>query len=43
MDTDDLTQMAYESIIIADEITDFLKCDLCVRSKDYNDENAYLK
>ena len=43
MDTDDLTEMAYESIIIANEITDFLKCDLGVRSKDYKDENAYLK
>ena len=42
MDTDDLTKMAYESIIIANEITDFLKCDLGVRSKDYKDENAYL-
>ena len=42
MDTDGLTEMAYESIIIANEITDFLKCDLGVRSKDYEDENAYL-
>ena len=42
MDTDDLTKMAYESIIIANEITDFLKCDLGVRSKDYKDKNAYL-
>ncbi|MBC8460467.1 MAG: hypothetical protein H8D67_20990 [Deltaproteobacteria bacterium] len=43
MDTDDLTEMAYESIIIANGITDFLKCDIGVRSKDYKDENAYLK
>jgi len=42
MDTDDLTLMAYESIIIANWISDFLKCDLGVRSKDYEDENAYL-
>ena len=42
MDTDDLTEMAYESIIIANGITDFLKCDLGVRSKDYKDENTYL-
>jgi hypothetical protein len=42
MDTDDLTEMAYESIIIANEITDFLKCDLGVRSGDYEEENAYL-
>ena len=43
METDDLTEMAYESIVIANAITDFLKCDLGVRSKDYKDENAYLK
>jgi len=42
MDTDDLTEMAYESIIIANGITDFLKCDLGVRSNDYKDEDAYL-
>ena len=42
MDTDDLTEMAYGSIIIANGITGFLKCDLGVRSKDYEDENAYL-
>ena len=42
MDTDDLTQMAYESLIIANEITDFFKADLGVRSKDYKDENSYL-
>jgi len=43
MDTDDLTPMAYESIGIANEITDFLKCDLGVRSENYKDEDAYLK
>ena len=42
MDTDDLTEMAYESIVIANTITDFLKCDLGVRSMEYDDENAYL-
>jgi len=42
MDTDDLTEMAYESIIIANAITDFLKCDIGVWSKDYKDENDYL-
>ena len=42
MDTDDLTEMAYESIIIANGITDFLKCDLGARSKDYKDEITYL-
>ena len=42
MDTDDLTEMAYKSVIIADRITEYLKCDLGVRSTDYEDENAYL-
>jgi hypothetical protein len=42
MDTDDLTEMAYESILIANEITEFLKCDLGVPSKDYKNEDAYL-
>lgn len=42
MDTDDLPEMAYESIIIANEITDFLKCDLGVRSMEYDDESGYL-
>jgi hypothetical protein len=42
MDTDDLTAMAYESIIIANEITEFLKCDLGVLCKDYKNEDAYL-
>jgi len=43
MNTDDLTPMAYESIVIANGITDYLKCDLGVRSKHYKDEDAYLK
>ena len=43
MDTDDLTEMAYESIIIANRITDYLKCDLGVRSENYKDEDAYLE
>lgn len=34
--------MAYESIIIANGITDFLKCDLGVRSGDYTNEDEYL-
>ncbi len=42
MDTDDLTPMAYASIVIANEITDFLKCDLGVRSGNYKNEDAYL-
>ncbi|MFH1350553.1 MAG: hypothetical protein ABII26_06400 [Pseudomonadota bacterium] len=42
MDTDDLTEMAYQSIVMADRITEYLKCDLGVRSMDYEDEDAYL-
>jgi hypothetical protein len=42
MDTDGLSELAYESIIIANEITDFLKTDLGVRNKDYKDEDSYL-
>ena len=42
MDTDDLTPMAYESIVIANRITDYLKCDLGVRSGDYTNEDACL-
>ena len=42
MDTDELTAMTYESIIIANEITEFLKCDLGVLSNDYKNEEAYL-
>ncbi len=42
MDTDDLTEMAYQSLIIADRISEYLKCDLGVRSMDYKDKNAYL-
>jgi len=34
--------MAYASIVIANEITDYLKCDLGVRSENYKDEDAYL-
>jgi hypothetical protein len=28
LDTDDLTEMAYRTIILADEATDVLKCEL---------------
>ena len=40
MDTDDLTPMAFESIVIANRVTDFLKCDLGVRSGNYKNEDA---
>lgn len=34
--------MAYESIVITNGITDFLKFDLGVRSGNYKNEDAYL-
>lgn len=40
MYTDGLTPMAYESIVIVNKVTDYLKCDLGVRSE--NDKDAYL-
>lgn len=42
MDTGDLTDMAYYSLIIADEITDYLKADLGVLSSKYKNEDEYL-
>ncbi|MDP2807927.1 MAG: hypothetical protein Q8O74_07315 [bacterium] len=43
MDTDDLTKMAYTTIVLASEVSDFLKCDIGGRAKDYNDEDSFLK
>ena len=42
MDTDDLTEMAYEMISIAGKISEYLVCDIGVRSKDYKNEDDYL-
>jgi hypothetical protein len=42
MDTDDLTEMAYEMISIAGEISEYLRCDIGVRSRDYKNEGEYL-
>ena len=42
IDTDDLTEMAYEMISIAGEISECLVCDIGVRSKDYKNEDEYL-
>jgi len=42
MDTDDLTEMAYEMIRIADDISDYLRCDIGVRSCEYRNEDDYL-
>ena len=43
MDTDDLTEMAYQMIQIAKDISEDLRCDIGVRSGRYNDEDNYLK
>ena len=42
MDTDDLTEMAYEMISIAGGISEYLVCDIGVRSKGYRNEDEYL-
>jgi len=42
MDTDDLTEMAYQTIVIASKISDYLKVDIGVRSRDYANEDDYL-
>ena len=43
MDTDDLTEMAYQMIRIAGDVSEYLRCDIAVRSRDYQDEDSYLK
>ncbi|MFH1067977.1 MAG: hypothetical protein V1794_00010 [Candidatus Glassbacteria bacterium] len=42
MDTDDLTEKSYHMIRIAGGISDYLRCDIGVRSRDYNNEDDYL-
>lgn len=43
MDTDNLTEMAYQSIILADDATDVLKCELGVLCGRFKSEDEYLK
>ena len=43
MDTDDLTQMAYRTIVLAEEFCDYLKCDIAVRARGCSAENEYLR
>ena len=43
MDTDDLTEEAYEILPLADGINDFLITDLGVMSRDFGREDEYLK
>ena len=42
MDTDDLTNMAFQSIIIAEEINDFLKAELGAEARHHKTEDEYL-
>jgi hypothetical protein len=42
MDTDNLTDMAYQTIILANEATDVLKCELGVLCGKFKSENEYL-
>lgn len=42
MDTDDLTEMAYQMIPIAGDISDYLRCDIGARCHAYRSENDYL-
>lgn len=42
MDTDELTEMAYQTIILADEATDVLKCELGILSGKCLTEDEYL-
>ncbi len=43
MDTDDLTQMAYDCIIIANKATDVLKTELGAACSKFKNEDEYLK
>lgn len=39
-----MTDMSYNILILESyKISDYLRCDIAVRSKDYTDEDAYLR
>jgi hypothetical protein len=42
LDTDDLTKMAYQTIILANKATDILKCKLGVLCGKFSSEDEYL-
>jgi hypothetical protein len=42
MDTDDLTEMAYKTIVLANRASDYLKTDVGVLSYKYKTEDDYL-
>ena len=43
MDTDDLTPMAYSCIVIANQVSGFLKTDFGAAASKYSNEDDYLK
>ena len=43
MDTDNLTEMAYRTIVLAEEFCDYLKCDIGVRAQESSTEDKYLR
>jgi len=43
MDTDDLTEMAYRTIVLAEEFCDYLKCDIGDRARGSSTEDEYLR
>ncbi len=43
MDTDDLTNMAYECIQFANDAVDFLKTEVGAACREYKTEDEYLK
>lgn len=43
MDTDELTEMAYETLRIAAGIADILKCELGAMSAKFHNEDEYLR
>jgi hypothetical protein len=42
MDTDDLTEMAYDTLRIAEDINHLITIHLGVMSKNYSNEDEYL-
>jgi len=43
MDTDDLTEMAYKTIIMAESINHIITVEIGAMSSRYEDEDSYLK
>ena len=43
MDTDDLTEMAYQTIIMAESINHIITVEIGAMSNCYEDEDSYLK